>query len=555
LHALDWAVLIISLIAIVVYGLWKGRNSRTAKQYLLGGREMPWYAMALSIMATQASAITFLSTTGQAYVDGMRFVQYYFGLPIAMVLICAVAVPRFHSSGVYTAYEYLERRFGLPTRTLVSLIFLVSRGLGAGVALSAPALVLNVIFGIPYTWCIVLMGALVVFYTTLGGIKAVTWTDFQQMLIMMVGLIIALYYSISLLPAEVSFHSALTLAAEAGRLNAITTSFAWDDRYNVWSGLFGGTFLALAYFGTDQSQVQRYLTGRDITQSRLSLLFNALAKIPMQFLILFTGAMVFIFYTFTMPPMVFNQEAEAKARRERPADVARAENAWQERRAAATQLMTSPGPDSAQQWRAANKDFERARKTAAGSTNDTNYIFLTFVIRWLPAGVVGLVLAAIFAAAMSTISAEINSLATVTVIDLYHRYSKHEPGDGETVLASRLATVFWGAWAMGTALYAVNLGSLVETVNMLGSLFYGGMLGVFILAFFFPRIGGTAAFAGVVTGELAIFAAHANQWMSFLWYNVLGCAVVLLSAGLYQLFLPPVKAPSETAASLSHPTS
>ncbi len=553
MRPLDWIVLCGSLVLILIYGLWRGRGSDTVNKYLLAGKTMPWYAMALSIMATQASAITFISTTGQSYVDGMRFVQFYFGLPVAMVILSMTAVPIFHRAGVYTAYEYLERRFDAKTRALVSVVFLMQRGLAVGVALYAPAVVLTVILGWPDRLTTLIMGALVVLYTTLGGIKAVTWTDFLQMLIMTTGLAAALATVVWLLPGGVSFADAVTLAGAAGRLNAVTFNLDWNDRYNLWSGLIGGTFLALAYFGCDQSQVQRYLTGKSVAQSRLSLLFNAMAKVPMQFFILFTGAMVFVFFVWVRPPVLFHQtelrKIQAPALRAEYAPVEqRYDAAFDARRQAATRLLEAKrnGDGNAEgaaiaDYRAAQGRLETARRDAArlvekangeAGFNDTNYIFLSFVTRHMPAGIVGLVLAAIFAAAMSTISAEINSLATVSVIDIYRRHTRREASDRHYLWASRGATVFWGAYAVVTSQFGKNLGSLIEAVNMLGSLFYGGMLGVFALAFYFPRVGGSAAFFGVLAGEAAIFYARFFTKISFLWYNVVGCLVVIATGVL-----------------------
>ncbi len=542
MRPLDWLVLAGSLVFIVVYGLWRGRDSDTVNKYLLAGKSMPWYAMALSIMATQASAITFISTTGQAYVDGMRFVQFYFGLPLAMIILSVTAAPVFHRAKVYTAYEYLEQRFDAKTRALVSVIFLIQRGLATGVALNATVIVLSVLLGWPDRASTLVMGSLVVLYTTLGGIKAVTWTDVQQMLIMVLGLVAALTMAVSLLPNDVSFAGALRIAGAAGKLNPVVFRFDWQDRYNLWSGLVGGMFLALAYFGCDQSQVQRYLTGRSIAQSRLSLLFNAAAKVPMQFSILLIGAVLFVFYTFEKPPLLFHR-AELERIRATGAEFERLESRWDaafgKRRAAARAFLSGGSPED---YRAAHREMEAVRRDGvllvekAGGTanlNDTNYIFLSFVTRYLPAGLVGLIMAAIFAAAMSTISAEINSLATVSVIDIYQRHFRRRAGDRHYLNASRAATVFWGVYAVVTAEFGKNLGSLIEAVNMLGSLFYGGMLGVFVLAFYFPRVGGTAAFIGVLCGEAAIFSAHLFTRIPFLWYNVLGCLVVLASAGAW----------------------
>lgn len=530
--AIDWAVLFLTLGAILGYGLWRARGSSTTNQFLLAGKEMPWYAMALSIMATQASAVTFISTTGQAYVDGMRFVQFYFGLPIAMVLIAQTAVPIFHRSGVYTAYEYLEKRFDVKTRLLISLIFLISRGLAVGVTLSAPAIVLSVILGVSDTWTVILMGAVITLFATFGGIKAITWTDTQQMLIMLVGIATACLCAIWQTP--VSFWDQLTLAGAAGRLNPVTLNFDWNDRFNLWSGLLGGTFLALAYFGCDQSQVQRYLTGRSIAQSRLSLLFNAVAKIPMQFGILFTGAMVYVFFIYTQPPANFRSTA--------PGDSAY-ERSHTTRQATANAVLTGALPRDA--FKATQAEFDSVRERAPGGT-DTNYIFLYFVTHYLPIGVAGLALAVVFGAALTTSSGELNSLATVSVIDIYKRYFNADATDAQYLLVSRLGTVFWGVYAIASAQYAKTLGSLIEVVNMLGSLFYGGLLGVFILAFYVPRVQGTAAFFGVLTGEAVIFYCKFYTSLAFLWYNVIGSLVVVVTGILLSTILSEAPAQSKS---------
>jgi SSS family transporter len=542
MRPLDWVVLAVSLVAIVGYGLWRGRGSDTVNKYLLAGKTMPWYAMALSIMATQASAITFISTSGQAYVDGMRFVQMYFGLPLAMILISMTAVPIFHRAGVYTAYEYLEQRFDAKTRALVSIVFLLSRGLASGVALYAPAVVLTVIFGWPDYYTTWIMGLLVLSYTVSGGIQAVTWTDFQQMLVMFFGLLVSLAMALYLLPGDVSFGDAIAIAGAAGRLNPVVTSFEWSDQYNIWSGVIGGMFLALAYFGTDQSQVQRYLTGRSIAQSRLSLLFNAIAKIPMQFLILFTGAMVFVFYTFEKPPILFEQRQLTRVQQapEYHALAGRYDTVFGERQAAARSYLSSHDAARLGAFKAAQVELDNTRKEAAaivsrstGETrNDTNYIFLTFVTKYLPAGMVGLIMAAIFAAAMSTISAEVNSLATVSVIDIYRRHLRKHADDRHYLRASRIATAFWTLYAIVTAQFGASLGSLIEAVNKLGSFFYPALLGVFVLAFYFPRVTANGAFTGVLVCEAAILTLSRTTDVAFLWYNVIGCLVVVLTGSL-----------------------
>jgi len=529
MRPLDWVVMFGWLVFLVSYGLWRGRGSSSTQEFMLASKTMPWYAMGLSIMATQASAITFISTTAQAYVDGMRFVQFYFGLPLAMVILSATAVPIFHRAKVYTAYEYLEHRFDAKTRLLVTIIFLISRGLGAGLALSAPAIVLSVVLGWPFRVTILIMGGLVVLYTTLGGIKAVTWADVQQMTVIMLALVMAFAVAISMLPPDVSFRDALKLAGAAGKLNAVTTTFDWNDRYNIWSGLIGGMFLALAYFGTDQSQVQRYLTGKSIGQSRLGLLLNAMAKVPMQFFILFIGAMVFVMFLFVRPPLVFQPVVleQVQASSQYAAIESRYEQAFDQRQAAARGILASRA-GALQDFRAAQQNLDAARAEALklSDTSDTNYIFLSFVTHYLPVGVVGLVIAVIFTAAMSAISGEINSLATVTVIDIYKRHLAKESTDLHYLRASRLATLFWGIYAMVFASTAKGFGALIEAVNQVGSLFYGGMLGVFVLAFFVKRCTATGAFVGVLAGEAAIFTT-ARFTEAFLWYNVIGCAVVV----------------------------
>ena len=492
---------------------------------------MPWYAMGLSIMATQASAITFISTTGQAYVDGMRFVQFYFGLPVAMVILSATAVPIFHRAKVYTAYEYLEQRFDAKTRSLVTIIFLIGRGLGAGIALAAPSIVMSVVLGWPYYLTTLVMGGLIILYTTLGGIKAVTYADVQQMMMIMGALILALVIAVWKLPQDVSFLDAVKIAGAAGRLNAVDTHFDLNSRYNLWSGLIGSTFLMLAYFGTDQSQVQRYLTGKSIGQSRLGLLLNAVAKVPVQFFILFIGAMVFVFFIFERPPLLF-QPVELK-RLEQSAEFRGLEGRYQkaldEREVAARKVKDG---GSGEDFRAAQQKVNAVRDEAGklSSDSDTNYIFLSFVTRYLPRGLVGLILGVIFTAAMSASSGEINSLATVSMIDVYQRHFHREGSDRHFLMVSRVATVFWGLYAVAFANFAQGFGALIEAVNQVGSLFYGSMLGVFVVAFFMKRAGGTAAFWGVLAGQATTFAVARFTPIAYLWYNLIGCVVVLVVA-------------------------
>ncbi len=553
MRTVDWFVLVASLIGIVGYGLYKAKGAQTTEGYLLGGKSMRWWVIGLSIMATQASAITFIGTTGQGYSDGLRFVQFYFGLPIAMVIICAVAAPVFHRSGVYTAYEFLEKRFDKKTRTLASAVFLVQRGLGVGIALYAPAVVMAVILNWPERVTILLMAAIVVGYTVIGGIKAVMWTDAQQMLVMFLGLIAAFFAAVHGLPSEVSFGDALRLAGDAGRLQAINLDLNFDDRYNLWSGLIGGSFLALAYFGTDQSQVQRYLTARSLRDSRFSLLFNAVVKVPLQFVILLTGAMVFVFFLFIQPPALFNPAVaatvEAGASQEFAVVQQRYDDAFQQRREAALNLASVDGIGQRDAYLSAQQAVDSARnqavalaeRTTGAPYNDTNYVFLTFVTRHLPPGIVGLIIAAVFAAAMSTISAELNSLATVSIIDHYQRYIRRGAADQHYAHASRAATAFWGFYAAVFAMFAGQLGSLIEAVNIVGSLFYGAMLGVFILAFAPWKTTGTGAFLGILSGLIAVAATQTFSDVTFLWFNVIG-AVVTVSVGRAVSRLTPAQA-------------
>ena len=540
MRTLDWGVLAVSLVGIIAYGLYRARGSRTVESYLLAGRTMHWWVIGLSIMATQASAITFIGTTGQGYIDGLRFVQFYFGLPIAMVVIAAVAVPLFYRSGVYTAYEYLEQRFDSKTRTLASLIFLIQRGLGVGLALYAPAVVLSVIIGWPEWLTILTMGALVIAYTVVGGIKAVMWTDAQQMLVMFAGIVVAFLAAVWGLPSDVSFGDAIYLAGVSGKLQAVDLDFDWQNRYTLWSGLIGGTFLALAYFGCDQSQVQRYLTGRSMAHMRISLLFNAVVKVPLQFVILLTGALVFSFFVFTQPPLLFNPVERARMGEGGGApyeDVeSRYRQTFSEREEAARTLLVSRNRSAESRYLSTEARVQGIRKEAIalveksndGETyNDTNYIFLNFVTGYLPVGLVGLIIAAVFAAAMSTISAELNSLATATVIDHYRRYIRRGASDSHYTLAARLATAFWGVYATVFASFGGQLGSLIEAVNMVGSLFYGSLLGVFVLAFAPWKTTGRGAFAGILAGLAAVALTSTQTEISYLWYNVVGCVVAV----------------------------
>jgi Na+/proline symporter len=467
----------------------------------------------------------------------MRFVQFYFGLPVAMVILCATAVPIFHRAKVYTAYEYLEKRFDAKTRALVTGIFLINRGLSAGVALTAPAIVLSVVLGWPFRLTIFVMGGLVILYTTTGGIKAVTWADVQQMGVILGALVLALVIAVTRLPADVSFFDAIRIAGAAGKLNAVDLHFDPNSRYNLWSGLIGASFLMLAYFGTDQSQVQRYLTGRSIGQSRLGLLLNAVAKVPMQFFILFIGAMVFVFFLFVQPPLLFHPVEMKRVEQTSgyQALETRHIEGFEHRKTAALHLRDAHDPTARSaaivEFHAAQQQMDEAHADALklADENDTNYIFMSFVTHYLPVGVVGLVLGVIFTAAMSAISGEVNSLATVTVIDIYKRHFRTDATDHHYLWVSRVATVFWGLYAIGFAsIFARGFGALIEAVNQVGSYFYGGMLGVFVLAFFVTRVGANGAFFGVLAGEVAILLTAKFTSIAYLWFNVIGCLVVIL---------------------------
>jgi len=541
------------LVFVAVYGVWKTRGKKDINGYILANKSTPWYTITLSIMATQASAITFLSTPGQAYVDGMRFVQFYLGLPIAMVIISIVVVPHFHRLKVYTAYEFLEQRFDLKNRTFGSILFLMHRGLACGFTIFAPSLIISVLLGWDIRLTIFMIGGLVILYTTTGGTDAVYKTHLLQMGIITVGMGAAFFMIFRLLPSDISFLDAAHVAGKMGKLNVITFAFDWKDRYSIWSGLIGGTFLALSYFGTDQSQVQRYLSGRSIAHIRFGLLANGVFKVPMQFTILFTGAMIFVFYQFVTPPIFFNsvetaniksssysqpyQDLETKYKR-----VHKEKQVHIREMLTAIESHADSNLDQAIHMLQKSRDSEseiREEATALikkanpnADTNDINYVFLSFVINFLPVGLIGLILASILSASMSSSSAELNALASVTVIDIYKRAFKKKASDRHYLIASKLATVFWGIYAVSFALFANRLGSLIEAVNILGSLFYGTILGIFILAFGFKSIGGNATFIAALIAELAVLACFFFTEIPYLWFNVIGCVVLIALAHL-----------------------
>jgi Na+/proline symporter len=555
MRTLDWAVLFAALVGIVVYGVRKGRRTRDLDDFLVADRRMRWHHVALSIMATQASAITFLATPGQGFADGMRFVQVYLGLPVAMVVLSVTAVPIYHRLKVYTAYEYLEGRFDLKTRTLAAFLFLMLRGLSTGVSIYAPSVILSVIMGWDIRLVIFIIGGAVMLYASMGGARAVDNTNFLQFLIIMGGMFVAFITIVRLLPADVSFLEATHVAGKLGRLNAIDFSFDIHNQYNFWSGLVGGCFLALSYFGTDQSQVQRYLTGESVAQSRLGLLFNGLVKVPMQFFILFLGAMVFAFYQFTQPPIFFNPVEADRARAGQHGTQFRALEAeyaaaFEEKQAAARAYIGALRAGDDASAGVASQELKSAQEKANGvragaieivkefdaKPNDTNYVFLNFVTRYMPAGLVGLVLAAVFFASMSSTASEWSALAATTVVDIQRRLVRRDAGERYYFISSKLATVFWGLFAISFAQYAGQLGSLIEAVNRLGSLFYGTILGIFLLGFYFRRTGGTAAFLGAIVGEAAVLYCFFFTQIAYLWFNVIGALVVVVAAHLFTLF-------------------
>jgi SSS family solute:Na+ symporter len=553
MRSLDWILLSSFLAFVVAYGVWKTRGKKDIQDFFLANKSTPWYAITVSIMATQASAITFLSTPGQAYVDGMRFVQFYFGLPIAMVILSITAVPIYHKLKVYTAYEFLEQRFDLKNRALGSILFLIQRGLAAGFTILAPALIISVILGWDFRLTIFMTGGLVIIYTAAGGTEAVTKTHLLQMTIVTAGMGTALLMIFHRLPPDISFDSAVHVAGKLGKLNVINFAFSWKDRYNFWSGLIGGGFLALSYFGTDQSQVQRYLSGRSIAQSRLGLLANGVLKVPMQFIILFIGAMVFVFYQFVTPPLFFNpvesanirdsSYGQAYSKLETGFNRLNEEKQDQIRKMlAAIEARNDADVDSALQKIRRTRESEAGvrqeaiqlikKRNPLAETNDTNYIFLSFVTHFLPAGLVGLIMAAILSASMSSSSAELNALASVTVIDIYKRICKRNASDRHYLFVSKLATVFWGLYAISFAQFANHLGSLIEAVNIMGSLFYGTILGIFLIAFYFKNIRGHATFIAAIIAELSVLACYFFTRIPYLWFNVIGCVILISLANI-----------------------
>ncbi|MEL7020274.1 MAG: sodium:solute symporter [Bacteroidota bacterium] len=550
MHPIDWFVMTAVLVGIVAYGVIKTRKVDNMQSYLLGDKDLPWWTIGLSIMATQASAITFLSTPGQAYDAGMGFAQFYFGLPIAMVLLAIFVLPIYYKLNVYTAYEYLEGRFDVRTRVLTALLFLIQRGLAAGITIYAPSIILSNIMGWDLNITILLIGIIVIFYTVVGGTKAVSVTQKQQMIIILTGMFIAAIITIMKFPADVSFGDAVGVAGKLDKLNVVDFSFDLNNRYTFWSGMLGGVFLFLSYFGTDQSQVQRYLSGRSLAESRLGLLFNGIIKVPMQFLVLFVGILVFIFFQFQQPPIHFNranldkiEDRAALSDLQEEYDVV-----FDEKEAAIHELITHINKSDETAISSTQRHInELITKEAAvrgkvdaliqqsdpdAETKDEDYVFITFVTNYLPVGLVGLLLAVIFSAAMSSTSSELNALATTTVVDLYRRCFAQQRDDQHYLMVSKLLTVAWGLVALAFAAFASLFDNLIEAVNIVGSLFYGAILGIFVVAFFVKQVGGRAVFIAALLAEaivVTIFILDKMEKVSiaYLWLNLIGCLLVI----------------------------
>ncbi len=531
----DWIVLIVTLSAIIIYGVYKSHTTKNLDGYFLSNRDMPWYLVLLSIMGTQASAITFLSAPGQAYTDGMRFVQYYFGLPLAMIVICIVFVPVFNRLKVYTAYEFLENRFDLKTRTLTSVLFQVSRGLSTGISIYAPSLILSSLLGWNIYTTNIIMGGMLIIYTVSGGAKAVAHTQKLQLIIVFTGMLIAGYLIVHLMPENVGFADALHIGGDNGKMNIITTGrtangFDWKDKYNIWSGVIGGFFLALSYFGTDQSQVGRYLTAQNNRQGKLGLLINGIVKVPMQFLILLLGVLVFSFYQFHKAPVYFNETQVTSAM----------QTPYRDSLVAIETRYNSISPaDVAAKTNLKNEyEIVLAKALPGEDINDTNYIFLKFVLDYLPKGLVGLLIAIIFLAAWGSIAASLNALASCTVVDIHKIFISKDMTEAEDYRISKLYSLGWGIFSIAVAEFASNLGnSLIETVNILGSLFYGVILGIFLVAFWFKRIKANATFYASVISEILIIIIYTADVISFLWLNVIGALLVIIFGYALQIFM------------------
>jgi SSS family transporter len=540
MHWVNWAIVIVYVTYVVVDGIRKSKDTDTIAGYFAANKSLPWWVVGLSVMATQLSAVTMIGTTGQGATDGLRFVQIYFGLPLAMVILGVTLVPMLHGSGVFTAYEYLERRFDAKTRSLTAFLFLLSRGMSCGTIIAAPGVVFSAIFGIPLTWSVALIGVPTVLYTMIGGVQAVAWADVKQMVLIVVALLAIMVVLVVQMP--ISPHDALTIAGATGRLDAFDFSFTLNETYTFWSGVLGGTFLMLSYFGTDQSQVQRFLTARSVDEAKSSLLMSAYWKIPLQALVLLVGIGVFVYYQFVRPPLLYNPTHEAAVVAERGAAYDALQSSYNRaftlREAAALEVADAETELSAeaamQTFLSREADIQTIRGEAltlaedvtGESSRDVNYIIPRFVLSELPIGLAGLFIAGVIAAAMSSIAAELNSLATTSVIDFYRRWVRPEAPDSHYLKVSRGATALWGTFACVVATYAATLGSLIEVVNRFGSFFYGSILGVFLLAMV-PRARGGGAFVGLIVGMSTVAAvAFGLPSVSFLWHNVIGAVVV-----------------------------
>lgn len=556
MSSIDWMIMIGSLAAIIIYGLYQSRGTGR-ESYIMAGRQMPWYTVLLGIMATQASAITFLSGPGQAYTDGMRFVQYYFGLPIAMIVIAAVFVPIFRKLKVSTAYEYLEQRFDRKTRLLTGILFLFSRGVSTGISVYAPSIILSSILDINIYITNILVGGLLIIYTYTGGAKAIAQTQKIQFIIILSSMALAGVLLVRAMPGGIDFSDALYLAGKSGKLNVITTNFDIKDKYNIWSGIIGGFFLALSYFGTDQSQVGRYISAKSNRESRLGLLMNGLVKIPMQFLILLLGALMFSFYALQKAPISFNDKAvtlTAKAAPEAYAGLAIQYNMLAEQQAfqatSVLGLRNSNNPHALEQnlqlLKQTQKEINQSRDSfqhmvtnykVPAEANDTNYIFLHFVRNYLPVGMIGLLFAVVFLASWGSISAALHALSSSTLLDFHKLISKKDMDDKQELRWARLYTLLWGIFSIIVAMFATRMGSLIEAVNELGSLFYGVILGIFLIAFFLKRISGRAVFVAAILAEILIFIIYKLNIVGFLWFNVIGSVLVIAIALTAQQFI------------------
>ncbi|MGJ1198227.1 sodium:solute symporter [Sphingobacterium spiritivorum] len=559
MSAIDWTVLFLTLLLIICYGIYKSRGIRNIDGYLLGNRSMPWYNVGLSVMATQASAITFLSAPGLAYSSGMSFVQFYFGLPLAMIVLCITFVPIFHRLRVFTAYEFLEKRFDIKTRALTAILFLIQRGISTGITIFAPSIILSTILHVDVTYTTLFIGSLVVLYTVYGGTKAVSYTQALQMSIIFGGLLVAGFMVVHLLPEDIGFSKALHIAGKSGKTNAIDFTFDPNNQYTVWTGLIGGFFLQLSYFGTDQSQVGRYLTSSSIRDSRLGLLMNGLLKVPMQFAILLIGVLVFAYYQYHTPPVFFNQQEIQKLQGSTYKDEYKAleqqhVQLYTEKQAVINELTTALDKNNDKAIEDARQKLEQSNKQVQGvrdnvialikkndgkaEVNDNNYVFLSFITTTFPKGLIGLLVAIIFLASMGATASAINSLASTTIVDIYKRFMNKDASDQGYLNASRLITFAWGIFTILIALYASQLGNLLEAVNILGSLFYGTILGIFIVAFYVKRIGGRAVFWAAVISEIIIVAIWKMDIVAFLWLNLIGCALVVIIGLILQATLP-----------------